>query len=469
MKKHLFLSALFATAGTVIFLAGCSSNEKITVTIGMWPESQQTKDLAMYEKWKGRFEAAYPQYDIEGAPYTYSVETVNAKAQAKKLPTVFQTWFTEPSMLVSNEYIKDITPELTSLGWLDKMDPSMRSALTFDGKIYGVPRDGYGLGIVLNLRQLNFYGLLPDANEDGKIDLYDGEGKPLYPTTFDELYRDSQIINEASDGVEKGFLILSANKNGGWQFSNFAWNFGAELEKKGDDGKWVGTLNDPHAVEALEWIRTMASEGLLLNSVSLDYNEWYTRLSSQVDMAVVGNDVLSLAITNGGMSKDDLAFVPMPAGPHGDRYSLFGGTPYVFAANATDEQVEGALRFLEYMGRSPETSEAAREALDEGNQVAVAKAMPILPTIKAWSDPDYLAMANGIENEYVNVDMDYYKDFFDTIYDMRHAEVPYYAQDMYTLLDNVIQQVLINPDLADCESLLTTANSTFNSQFMSKL
>jgi ABC-type glycerol-3-phosphate transport system substrate-binding protein len=213
----------------------------------------------------------------------------------------------------------------------------------------------------------------------------------------------------------------------------------------------------------------MAQEGLLLKNVTLDYSQWYTRLSSQVDTAVVGNDVLSLAITNGGMSKDDLAFVPMPAGPHGDRYSLFGGTPFVFAANASDDQVKGALLFLEYMGRSPETSDFSKQAIVEGDQVALGKGMPILPTIKAWSDQGYLDMADEIENQYINVNMNYYKDFFDTIYTIRHSEVPYCAQDMYTILDGVLQSVLMNPDLADCQSLLTTANSTFNSQYMSKL
>jgi ABC-type glycerol-3-phosphate transport system substrate-binding protein len=469
MKRNVFLSMLFTTIGSVFALSGCGSSGKITITIGMWPESQQTKDLAMFDVWKDRFEAVYPQYDVEGAPYTYSVDTVNAKAQANKLPTVFQTWFTEPSMLVANNYIKDITGPLTSLGWLEKMDSSMRSALTFDGKTYGVPRDGYGLGLVLNLSKLNFYGILPNVDENGKVDLYDKDGKPMYPTTFEELYEDSQIINELSDGVEKGLLVLSANKNGGWQFSNMAWNFGAELEKEGTDGKWVGTLNDARAVEALEWVQKMAAEGLLLNNVTLDYSEWYSRLSSQVDMAIVGNDVLSLAITNGGMNKDDLALVPMPKGPYGDQYSLFGGTPFVFAANATDDQVTGALRFLEFMGRSPETSDASKSAIVEGDQVAIEKGMPILPTVKAWSDPSYLNMADGIENDYINVDMNYYNDFFNSIYTIRHAEVPYCAQDMYTILDGVLQEVLMNPDLADCQSLLTTANATFNSQYMSKL
>ncbi len=159
----------------------------------------------------------------------------------------------------------------------------------------------------------------------------------------------------------------------------------------------------------------------------------------------------------------------MPTGPYGQQYSLFGGTPYVFAANATDDQVMGALRFLEYMGRSPEVSDAAISALNEGNQVAVEKGIPIIPTIKAWSNQDYLDAVETIEDPSVNVDMKYFDDFFDSIYTIRHNEEPYYAQEMYTLLDGCIQEILTNPDTASAFTQLTTANATFNNQYMANL
>ena len=470
MRKRTFSPLLGSLALLMTILSSCGTTSKIEITIGMWPESQSTRDLAMFSVWKDRFEADYPEYTIKGAPYTYSVETVHAKGQSNKLPTVFQTWFTEPKMLISNAYIRDITPQLQTLGWYDKMDSDMRAALTSDGKVYGVPRDGYGLGLFLNLDTLNFYGILRDVDSDGSIDLYDENGDPMYPTTFQELYEDCQIINEMSDSQTKGLLILSANKNGGWQYSNMAWNFGAELQKVNPDtGKWVGNLDDPKAVEALQWIQTLAQEDLLLNNVSLSYSDWYTRVTDQVAMAFVGSDVLSLAVTNGGMDRNNIAFVPMPSGPYGDQYSLFGGTPFVFASNATDEQTMGALRFLEYMGRSPEVSDVAISALREGNQVAVEKDMPILPTIKAWSDPAYLAEVTSLEAEYVNVDLKYYEDFFNSINTTRHSEEPYYAQEMYTLLDGCIQSILADPDMASASTQLTTANAYFNNQYMSKL
>jgi ABC-type glycerol-3-phosphate transport system substrate-binding protein len=469
MKRNQLL-CLALIVFTLISVSACGNkNSKIKVKIGMWPESQLTQDIAMYNEWKKRFEEDYPQYEIVPANYTYSVDTIHSKAQSNSLPTVFQTWFTEPQMLIKNGYIKDITAPLKELGWYEKMDAQMRDTLTVNDKIYGVPRDGYGLGLILNLETLEFNEILRDVDGDNKVDLYDEEGNPMYPTTFEEIYTMSQTINENTNGETKGLLILSSNKNGGWQFANMAWNFGANLEKQNNEGKWVGNLNDPKAVEALEWIQKLAQEDLLVNTVTLSYSDWYTNIVDRVAMAIVGSDVISLAVTNGGMDLDNIAYVPMPKGPYGDQYSLFGGTPYVFAKNASDEEVMGALRFLEYIGRSPEVSDVSILAMREGNETAVRKAMPILPTIKAWSDPTYLTTVEALETEYINVDMKYYNDFYNSIFDIRRSEELYYTQEMYTLLDTAIQAILTEPDTTSALSQLTTANSTFNNLYMSKL
>ena len=78
------------------------------------------------------------------------------------------------------------------------MDSNMKEALTFDDKIYGIPRDGYGLGLLLNIKTLGENGLL---EEDGKgsYKIYNDDGTPAYPTTFEEIYR---IIDIDSDSNE---------------------------------------------------------------------------------------------------------------------------------------------------------------------------------------------------------------------------------------------------------------------------
>jgi len=454
MKHQVFLSIAGALA--IPFLASCGGGSgKTTLDIGFWPESTETQDLAMYRQWKERFESDYPQYELVADPYTYNTTTVGSKFLTGSLPNVFQTWFTEPEKLMKNKYIRGIKSFLDKRGWTTKMDDEMKAALTFDDEIYGIPRDGYGLGLLLNIRCLGENGILPQ-NSNGKYSLYQTDGTPAYPTSFEEIYQDAIKIQKNDE--TKGILICSANKNGGWQLSNMAWNFGGALESKNTSGKWEAHLDCQANQNALKWIQKMKSEDLLLNSTTVYYDDWYSSIGSKVAMAFVGSDVLQLASVNGGVSMGDLAFIPMPTGDGNHHYSLYGGTPYVFSANASDDQIEGILKFFEYIGRGPDVTDIAKEAMVEGYKTAAQKNQPILPKIKPWKNEDFLTYANSLEKEYISVDMSYYNDFFDHIAENKHSEEPYCTQELYEYLDTAIQNVLQYSDTANVASLLTTAN-----------
>jgi hypothetical protein len=160
----------------------------------------------------------------------------------------------------------------------------------------------------------------------------------------------------------------------------------------------------------------------------------------------------------------DLAFVPIPTGNGKDNYSLYGGTPFVFAKGVSDEKVRGILKFFDYIGRSPSTDETNMDAKKEGYEVARQKGQPILPSIMPWKGTDYLKEAKALEDEYITVDMKDYGPFFDAIEKNKHSEVPFSAQDMYELLDNAIQAVLDHADTANCAALLSTASSALQSK-----
>lgn len=460
MKKlTLFITCLFLLA-TLVSCSCKKKNSKIELRIGFWPENTETKDIAMYEAWKEAFEKDYPQYTIIGDHYTYDTSTVGSKYLTGTLPIVFETWFTEPLKLVKNKYIRSITKQLESLGWDTYMDADMKATLTFNNEIYGIPRDGYGLGLVINLKTFIENGLL-EEDKDGNAILYDESGKPLYPTTFEEIYEASLVIAENTE--TKGILICSANKNGGWQFSNMAWNYGAELEIIDGSGKVKANLDCDGAIKALEWIKKMKQDDLLLQSPSVTYDQWYNAIDEKVAMAIVGSDVLQLAQTQGSVDMKDLAFVPMPTGDGTHKYSLYGGTPYVFSSEATDEQVEGVLKFFEYIGRSPIVTDISKAAMVSGNETAKLKNQPIMPKIKPWTNTEYVTYSKQMEDEYVTVNMYYYSEFFNTIKSNKHSEVPYAAQEMYEYLDTAISSVLLNADTANVKTLLQTANSKLQS------
>ena len=179
---------------------------------------------------------------------------------------------------------------------------------------------------------------------------------PRYPRTFDELAEMAQFITETmKEDFERGvagLIVLSANNNGGWQFSNIAWNFGAQLQVQDESGKWVANLNSPEVAEALEWIKYMrwAAEALPA-STSLTYADWYNYIGTgRAAMSFVGSDAVAMPITNFNMDRI-YWFVPMPAGPNESVFSLWR-TPFMFSSKVTDEvmahsgsRVYGALGF----------------------------------------------------------------------------------------------------------------------------
>ncbi|HOI85877.1 MAG TPA: extracellular solute-binding protein [Acholeplasmataceae bacterium] len=451
----------------MMILIACKPSGKIEVVIGMWPESANTDDITMFNTWKQRFEEDYPEYEIIGEPFTYSVEAFYARANSKTLPTVFQTWFTEPQMIVSGGHAKDITDIVMDLGWYDKMDPSLREYLTFDDRLYGIPRDGYGLGLIINLDVFFDAGLVEDDNNDGIYDIVNlnNLSEKRYPQTMDELFTYAQTIKEVA-GVD-GMIILNVDKNGGWQYSNYAWAFGASLQEEGLDGKIHANLNSTEAVNAMNFLKSFYDHELVPIG-NMNYSEWATRLGNgQIGMAIAGNDVISNVITQGGMNRNSIAFVPIPAGP-GGQYTLFGGTPYMFSAYDSDEAVEGAIRFLEYMGRSPEISEAAQSAMREGLQTATQKNMLILPEVRPWINDDYVTLIESLNAQYVNVSAFHnFQDFYDKLPDTRRREEPYYTQYMYELLDQVVVN-LKNPGF-DVQSSLNSKQELFESYLREEL
>lgn len=463
MKKSInIISSLIL----LLSLASCNKpSDKIKVTIGFWPQSNEKKDLAMYDVWKTNFESDYPEYEIVADPYIYSKDTIASKAKGHTLPTIFQTWFTEPEMLIKNKYIRDCTSILKELDWEDKMDTQMKDTLSKDGKIYGVPRDAYGLGLLINKRILGDNDLLPEI--DGKYSIYNKDGSIAYPTTFDEIRSMAEVICE--NGDEAGFFMPTSNKNGGWQLTNIAWNFGATIEQQDSTGKWYASLASDEMVKALTWLKDMKADGYLLKNLNIVYDDWYSKIGSQVAMAIVGSDVVQLAKTKGEVDMNDLAFLPMPTGNNKDHYSLYGGTPYVFPSYATDEQVKGALLFLKYCGRGPVADQISKDANTLGNDTAKDKGQPILPTIKPWISEDYLAMMDELESKYVDINMNDFKDFYSAIKTSKRSEEPYYAQELYEALDDCIQKVMLNPKTVSVKNVLQEAEDTFNKNYMQKV
>ena len=142
-------------------------------------------------------------------------------------------------------------------GVLDQFSPSYVEMLADEnGRIYGLPRDGYVLGMHINLALFREAGLI------------DENGLPKYPTTLQELAEYGQIIREKTG--KAGLVFPASETYGGWLFTNIAWNFGcvgeSALEYQDEDGRWVCNFTSPECIAAMEYMRDLRWKYDILNA-----------------------------------------------------------------------------------------------------------------------------------------------------------------------------------------------------------
>lgn len=453
MKKILVMLCLITLFGTALFAAGGNDNAKndgkTVVRLGFWPEDTLTGDVKMHEGFVQKFNALYPDVIIEPAQYRYATDTFISLAESRNLPTTFETWFTEPQKLIDGGFVKDITNELKSLGWDTKMNQAVKDLLSRDGRIYGVPRDAYALGLMLNLELFEEAGLV------------DRNGLPLYPKTWEELARTAKQIKDKTGSA--GFCLLARDEAGGWHFTNIAWGFGAEFIVQ-KNGKFVGQLNSPEAVAAMQYVKDLkwVYNVLTDDPTNEDWSSGFRSLGTgAAAMYIAAQDAVDQPTQVNGLDVSSLALVPVPAGPKG-QYSLMGGTPYMFTADASSDQVIATLRYLEIMGKAPVVTEESVQGLRDDAEKRQNEGVPVIPTFPAWTDPDFLEAQRKVDAEYQNVDMRLFNDYYTAVSssgNLRTEESPL-AQDLYRELTNVLQAVIIDRN-ADVQMLMDVAQKNF--------
>lgn len=424
--------------------------EKIQLTLGIWPEDTLTADVEMHNGYVKTFNATHPNVEVIPAYYKYATDTFVPLAESGNLPVIFETWYTEPQKLINGGFVADITDILNERGWVDKINPSIRDLLSKDGRIYGIPRDGYALGLMLNVQLFEQAGLV------------DADGYPIYPKTWTELAETAKKIKDATGSA--GLCLLAKDNAGGWHFSNIAWAFGATLTTE-ENGKFVANVDSAEAIAAMEYVKSLRWEYDVLtpDPTNEDWGSGFVNLGTGAAAMYIGaNDAVNQPTQVNGLPVDKLAMCALPAGPSGQQYSLSGGTPYMFSKDATPEQINAALDYLEVMGKAPVATDDAIAGMRADAQNRVANGVPVIPRFPCWIAEDVLAAEDSIVAEFGNVDPKLYDNYFTTIKtagNLRLEEVGS-AQDLYAELTKVLQAVVTDKN-ADVAALMKTADENY--------
>lgn len=428
--------------------SGENKAEKIVVTYGLGPLEEDTQAIwDDYNTSVEKFNEKFPNVEIKNARYDYNVDTFVPLAESGNLPTVFGTWFSEPQKLIANGYAKDITDILEKRGWLDKMNKSIRQILSDkEGHIYGIPAFGYALGLMQNVNLFKEAGLVDES------------GTPLVPETWTDVAEFAKTIKEKTG--KSGFCLLAQDNGAGWHFSNIAWGFGATFTIDNGDGTYTAAVNSKEAIEAMEYVKSLKWEYDVLTEDPLSENggTGFAQLASgNTGMVIGANDGLPQLVNNGA-EIGEFALCAFPAGPKG-QYSLFGGTPYMFSPNATEEEVNAALDFLSLRGIGPEVNE---EAIAASVKLTVANGFPAVPGFALWESEELAAAQEKAINENRNMDAALYENYFAaTVKEGNlHLEEVGATQELYAELTKVIQAVVTDKN-ADVAALMETANKNY--------
>lgn len=230
---------------------------------------------------------------------------------------VFYTYFTDAKHVVDINQAADLTPYIKELKSYDTLQKQLRDIYTVDGKIYGIPRTGYSMGLIYNRKLFQQAGLDPDKA----------------PTTWAEVRADAKKIAALGNGTI-GYADYSAQNQGGWHFTAEMYSQGGDVVSA--DGK-KATIDTPqgHAVLQnlldMRWTdNSMGSKQLLvINDVQQLMG------SGKLGMYLSAPDNIPILVKEKGGNYDDLALGPMPGG----QGTLIGGDGYMFNKHDTPAQI----------------------------------------------------------------------------------------------------------------------------------
>ncbi len=428
-----------------------------TITLGNWPpDTAPAAEKALFENYKAIMAKQYPNVTLVPNYYSYTLSNYVTMAIAHTAPSIFQPPFTDPQLLISQGLVGDVTDALKKFGVLDQFSPSYVEMLADEnGRIYGLPRDGYVLGMHINLQLFREAGLVTE------------DGLPMYPKTLQELAEYGKIIREKTG--KAGLVFPACEAYGGWLFTNIAWNFGCvgdkALEYQDEDGRWVCNFTSPECVAAMQYIRDLRWKYNILNAdaTTTDWAGAHSLLGTGVAaMNFAADDSVDQPTANKGLPVEDFALIPFPAGPAG-RYALAGGTCYMFSPDITPDQAVALMAYLRVIGKLPFLDDDIIAGMRADYAAKRDRGAPVLPAISAWNNETYNAAKQAIVDEYCNVDMRLYNDFFNSISEgtiTLKAEEPIFAQQLYRELTGVIQRVITKED-ADVVKALKKAEQSF--------
>lgn len=325
MKKLLTVLVVLLVAVSFTFAQGAkeaSPAEKTKVRVMVWTSSYDQK-LAPNDI-EAKFEAAYPQYDLEFDQVEYDSldsQTLLSHNTGNDYDVIMVNHSSLPMFVAGNVVapLDDVVADLDMQYYSKKAVDASK----FGDHWYGIPFDPDCRILAYNQKLIKELGF--DA-----------------PKTTDD------VLAIAKAGFEKGYYAMAGGLNRStfciYDLGGFMLCWGINVYTQDANGKYVCQLNTPEAVDYMTWAQQMYAcmphDGNLDNSTA---RSWFAQ--GKVLMLWWTPSQIASVLPK-FENREDCAFAEMPLGPTGVNGSAMGG--YMWSIGSGAANPDGAKAFIRW-------------------------------------------------------------------------------------------------------------------------
>jgi ABC-type glycerol-3-phosphate transport system substrate-binding protein len=411
----------------------------VTITVTGQPPSSQATERKLFDQDVAEFEAANPNIDIEPHEGFMDPKTFSAKLAGGQLEDVYYVYFTDPATIIARRQAADITEAAKDLPVMKQLQqPLVDIFKDKNGKLYGLPTANYSMGLLYNKALFARAGLDPDKA----------------PSSWDDVREAAKKIAALGNGTV-GFAETSKNNQGGWHLVTWSYAMGSQIARQ-EGEKWTADFNNSKVKGALQllkdmrWTDNSMGEKQLLEATDLQRMMG----AGQLGMYLAAPDNVPVLVKEFKGKYEDYGVAAMPGG----QGTLLGGEGYMINPKATPEKIKAGLTWIQWKYLNPDRIETnIKRYLEEKQPIG----LPALPTPDIWTG-DVRTKQNELKTKYANVPEKNFASYLEGNTKLKGNLEPPNAQQVYAVLDNVMQGVLTNKD-ANIDQLLSDAEAKVNS------
>jgi ABC-type glycerol-3-phosphate transport system substrate-binding protein len=439
------VAALVTIAALGLSACGSESQDppaagaKVSITVTGQPPTSQAVERKLFDQDVAEFEAANPNIDIVPHEGFMDPKTFSAKLAGGQLEDVYYVYFTDPANIIARRQAADITEAAKDLPVMKQLQqPLIDIFKDRNGKLYGLPTANYSMGLLYNKTLFARAGLDPEKA----------------PSTWDEVREAAKKIAALGNGTV-GFAETSKNNQGGWHLVTWAYAMGSQIARQ-EGEKWTADFNNAKVKQALQTLKDMRwTDNAMGDKQLLEATDLQRMMGAgQLGMYLAAPDNVPVLVKEFKGKYEDYGVAAMPGG----QGTLLGGEGYMINPKASPEKIKAGLTWIQWKYLNPDRIETQiKQYLDEKQPIG----LPAIPTPDIWTG-DVRAKQTELKTKYANVPEKNFKSYLDGNTKLKGNLEPPNAQQVYAVLDSVMQGVLTNKD-ANIDQLLSEAEAKVNS------